>query len=192
MSLSRWLRDYLYIPLGGNRQGRAKTYRNLMITMALGGLWHGAAWHYMLWGALQGVFLWVSHFLRGRIKSPDIVLRTLGWLATMIAVFGAWVFFRASTLTQAMDVFRALGRPLNLAAPTALFSSPAVEVVLVGLLGLLVASRIGARVAEPVASFWGAHARLRPVALATGALVCWTAADVLSRSATIPFIYFHF
>ena len=62
MTLSRWLRDYLYIPLGGNRKGRVRTYVNLMITMLLGGLWHGAAWHFVVWGGLHGVCLVIDHW----------------------------------------------------------------------------------------------------------------------------------
>src|SRR3954451_2053756 len=93
MSLSRWLRDYVYIPLGGNRRGGAKTYRNLLLTMALGGLWHGAAWHFAIWGALHGGMLSASHALRGRVRRPGRVLELGAWLATMVGVFGAWVFF---------------------------------------------------------------------------------------------------
>ncbi len=192
MSLSRWLRDYLYIPLGGNRHGRLNTYRNLMITMALGGLWHGAAWHFMLWGALHGVFLTVSHIFRGRFARPALVFRPLGWLATMVMVFGAWVFFRASTLTQAFDVFRDLARPLNLSAPTALFSSPAVKVVLAGLLAMLIASVVARWLSAWAAVQWRRRPSVQPAVLAVISLTCWTAADVLSRSTTVPFIYFHF
>jgi alginate O-acetyltransferase complex protein AlgI len=194
MSLSRWLRDYLYIPLGGNRRGRARTYCNLMITMALGGLWHGAAWHFMLWGALWGVFLCLSHVFRDRVPQPGAALRALGWVATMIAAFGAWVFFRATTLAQAFEVFRALGHPLDLSEPTAVSGSPRVGVVLAGLLVLLAANVVGARLAGPASRLWQTSGALslRPVVLATGSVACWTVADVLSRSATIPFIYFHF
>ena len=192
MTLSRWLRDYLYIPLGGNRHGKARTYLNLMITMALGGLWHGAAWHYLVWGALQGSYMVVSHVLRGRVSSPDRLLRALGWLSTMIAVFAAWTFFRAATVGQALELLGRLTHPIDLAAPTALFSSPAVRVVLVGLICLLLINVLGARIAPAARRFWIAHAVLRPLVLASGSLICWTAADVLSRSATVPFIYFHF
>ena len=65
MTLSRWLRDYLYIPLGGNRKGTVRTYVNLMLTMLLGGLWHGAAWHFVIWGGLHGVYLSVGQWKRG-------------------------------------------------------------------------------------------------------------------------------
>ena len=66
MTLSRWLRDYLYIPLGGSRKGRLMTYRNLMITMLLGGLWHGAAWTFVIWGGIHGVGLSYERFVRDR------------------------------------------------------------------------------------------------------------------------------
>ncbi|MBV9818677.1 MAG: MBOAT family protein [Solirubrobacterales bacterium] len=190
ISLSTWLRDYLYIPLGGNRHGRPATYRNLMITMALGGLWHGAAWHFMLWGAIHGVFLCVSHALRGRVRGTWVT-RAAGWASTMVVVFGAWVFFRAATVGQALDVFRDLARPLDLAAPTALFSSPSAGKALAGLLALLIASAGAARLARPVGALWRRPV-IRPAALAVGSLACWTIADVLSRSTTVPFIYFHF
>ena len=72
MTLSRFLREYLYISLGGNRQGRWRRYRNLMVTMLLGGLWHGAAWTYVLWGALHGAFLCVNHAWRALTHRLDI------------------------------------------------------------------------------------------------------------------------
>jgi alginate O-acetyltransferase complex protein AlgI len=192
ITLSRWLRDYLYISLGGNRKGRVKTYRNLLITMALGGLWHGAAWHYMLWGALHGVFLCVSHVMRGRIATPGWILRALSWLATMVVVFGAWVFFRASSVSEALHVFADLGHPLDLSAATALFSSPPAKAVLAGLLLLLALNVIGNRLYRPMMAFWQERPALHPAALAATSLVCWTLADVLSKSSTVPFIYFHF
>ena len=72
MTLSRWLRDYLYIPLGGNRGGPRRTYRNLMLTMLLGGLWHGAAWTFVVWGAIHGSALSVERWLRDRLRlEPD-------------------------------------------------------------------------------------------------------------------------
>ena len=70
MTLSRWLRDYLYIPLGGNRGGKWKTYRNLMITIVLGGLWHGAAWTFVVWGAIHGGFLSLEHWRRTPPAGP--------------------------------------------------------------------------------------------------------------------------
>jgi len=106
ISLSTWLRDYLYISLGGNRHGVRKTYRNLMLTMLLGGLWHGASWTFVVWGGLHGLYL-VVHRLIGSGQAPDApptftdIPRIL---VTNVAVFVAWVFFRAESFGQAGEV----------------------------------------------------------------------------------------
>jgi D-alanyl-lipoteichoic acid acyltransferase DltB (MBOAT superfamily) len=103
VTLSRWLRDYLYIPLGGNRRGESRTHLNLLVTMLLGGLWHGAAWNFVVWGALHGVWL-MAHREISRRGDPD---RPLGWrdvprvFATFNAVSVAWVFFRTPTFAEA-------------------------------------------------------------------------------------------
>jgi D-alanyl-lipoteichoic acid acyltransferase DltB (MBOAT superfamily) len=107
ISLSTWLRDYLYIPLGGNRDTRWKTYRNLMITMALGGLWHGAAWTFVLWGVYQGTILVVARVIQQAARRAGIVLRqglnfprvVLGLLMFQITCLG-WLIFRADSLDQ--------------------------------------------------------------------------------------------
>lgn len=113
ISLSSWLRDYLYIPLGGNRGGRWGTYRNLMITMLLGGLWHGAAWTFVAWGALHGALLVVEHALRaarGRKENPPkSVLGDLPIvILTLAGVMVGWVFFRAASVGDALVVLRAM------------------------------------------------------------------------------------
>ncbi len=101
MTLSRFLRDYLYIPLGGNRRGRARRYINLMLTMVLGGLWHGAGWTFIIWGALHGVFLVVNHLWRALTGAaedrPRGARRVVSCGLTFAAVTAAWVFFRAPT-----------------------------------------------------------------------------------------------
>ena len=108
ISLSTWLRDYLYIPLGGNRRGGLFTYRNLMITMLLGGLWHGAAWTFVVWGALHGVYL-AAH-RRFRSRSPREATDRFIWrdilpaFATFQLVALSWIFFRADSFTQAFEV----------------------------------------------------------------------------------------
>jgi alginate O-acetyltransferase complex protein AlgI len=103
MTLSRWLRDYLYIPLGGNRGGRRKTYRNLMITMLLGGLWHGAAWTFVIWGGIHGGAMSVERWSRERF--PRFHLPAwVAWLVTFHVVCLAWVFFRAPDLGTAFDM----------------------------------------------------------------------------------------
>ena len=103
MTLSRWLRDYLYISLGGNRRGNLATYRNLMITMTLGGLWHGAAWTFVLWGLLHGVALSVERMV-GRVTSFQLP-KLFGWIATMTIVLAGWVLFRSNDVADAMTIY---------------------------------------------------------------------------------------
>lgn len=107
ISLSTWLRDYLYIPLGGNRGGAAATYRNLFLTMLLGGLWHGANWTFVLWGMWHGAWLCLERAF-GPVLQDDPRFRALPWLATLFIVLMGWVAFRAETLAQAFDFYGAL------------------------------------------------------------------------------------
>lgn len=127
ISLSSWLRDYLYIPLGGNRCGTAKTYRNLMITMLLGGLWHGASWTFVVWGGLHGGALCLHRMLRGvlaKVAPTSQTAEDVWYLLRAAAFFSFWcltmVFFRADSFSQAFMMFRAvLSKPLATHALTA-------------------------------------------------------------------------
>ena len=101
ISLSTWLRDYLYLPLGGNRSGRARTYVNLAIVMVIGGLWHGAAWNFVIWGAIHGALLAFER-LRGKAAIYSGLPAPARVAATFTTVLVAWVFFRASDLPQAV------------------------------------------------------------------------------------------
>jgi D-alanyl-lipoteichoic acid acyltransferase DltB (MBOAT superfamily) len=114
ISLSTWLRENLYVSLGGNRRGAARTSMNVFVTMLLGGLWHGAAWNFVLWGAWHGMALVVERTLAGNLnlqisssKSP--LSRGAGWLATMSVVFYGWLLFRAGSAHQVLMMTRALG-----------------------------------------------------------------------------------
>jgi D-alanyl-lipoteichoic acid acyltransferase DltB (MBOAT superfamily) len=98
ISLSTWLRDYLYVPLGGNRRGELRTYANLLITMLLGGLWHGASWTFVVWGAIHGACLAIERSLN---RSPGI-------LGTFMVVTVTWVFFRAHTFADACSLLQAM------------------------------------------------------------------------------------
>lgn len=114
MSLSSWLRDYLYIPLGGSRSGRLRTYFNLLLTMVLGGIWHGAAWKFVVWGALHGGMLAAERLVRGeRIadEAPSRAwpVRALSVVFNFNFVCLCWVFFRADDLRRATEVLQALG-----------------------------------------------------------------------------------
>jgi len=117
ISLSTWLRDYLYIPLGGNRGPRWFQYRNLLITMLLGGLWHGASWNFIWWGAIHGVALCVNHAWRTwrppsadpRPAGPRALAVMASWLATQAVVFLCWIPFRAASFADVLVILRKLG-----------------------------------------------------------------------------------
>lgn len=119
MTLSQFLRDYLYIPLGGNRRGRVLRYVNLMITMLLGGLWHGAAWTFVAWGVLHGAYLCINHAFNALVPSVPTLLagpvRVAGTVLTFLAVVIAWVFFRAESVASALRVLDAMADPTNVA-----------------------------------------------------------------------------
>jgi len=120
ISLSTWLRDYVYIPLGGSRRARVVVMRNLLVTMLLGGLWHGAAWHFVGWGALWGCGLAVHHLVRPYLTPrPSFGARIAGWAFTQVFVLVAWVLFRADSFSAAGVMLRAMagsGAPVSLLA----------------------------------------------------------------------------
>lgn len=114
MTLSRFLRDYVYFALGGNRRGRLRRHVNLLATMLLGGLWHGAGWPFVIWGGLHGVYLVINHGWRAAIAGiafPRWLAlsgRTAGWLLTFLAVVIAWVFFRSDSTQAALRILKAM------------------------------------------------------------------------------------
>ena len=119
MTLSRFLRDYLYIPLGGNRKGPTRRNINIMLTMLLGGLWHGAGWTFVLWGGLHGLFLLINHAWR-RLRPLSLggpIITTISWGLTMAAVVIAWVPFRAETMTGTLSMLSAMGGVNGLSLP---------------------------------------------------------------------------
>src|SRR3569623_1949151 len=127
MTLSRLLRDYLYIPLGGNRNGPTRRHANLFITMVLGGIWHGAGWTFVAWGALHGAYLLVNHGwreLRARLHLPREARsrsgRRLAQLITLFAVVIAWVFYRAADMDAAFAMLKAMFGMYGIAAPASL------------------------------------------------------------------------
>lgn len=138
MTLSRFLRDYLYFALGGNRHGTARRYVNLMTTMVLGGLWHGAGWTFVIWGALHGLYLVINHAWR------ELVARRFGWdqgrgyrgaawLVTFLAVVVGWVFFRAQDVTTATGLLCAMTGANGFILPRDVFDQlPVLQAVGVG------------------------------------------------------------
>ena len=118
MTLSRFLRDYLYIPLGGNRCGPVRQAANVIATMLLGGLWHGANWTFVAWGGLHGAALAVNHVWQGSgLRLP----RPVAWVLTLLFVMACWVLFRSASFTTAGDVLLSMlgrhGRRPGLARP---------------------------------------------------------------------------
>ena len=105
MTLSSFLKDYVYIPLGGNRKGNVSRHINIMITMLLGGLWHGAGWTFIIWGGLHGLFIVLNHLYRSIFvyELTSIYSRFMARCTTFFAVSFAWIFFRADSLISQSD-----------------------------------------------------------------------------------------
>lgn len=191
MTLSRWLRDYLYIPLGGNRRGERRTYVNIMITMILGGLWHGAAWTFVLWGAYHGGLL-TAHQWRARqgAAKPKAEETNEEWLeglrqraATFALVCVGWVFFRADSMETAFSLLRRLITGWWTPSESL---TPLVVITIVGMLAL---------------QFWprgfglwlqSGLSRLKPAPLGIVLALAMLAIVILGPSGVAPFIYFQF
>ncbi len=181
ITLSRWLRDYLYIPLGGNRKGERATYRNLMITMLLGGFWHGASFTFLIWGGIHGSALSAERWLRKQFPGVHVPA-LIAWFVTFHVVCIAWVFFRAPDLGTAFDVLGGLG----LSGPSPLVTFPMVFLV------------VAAIAVQLLPSGWWRQAEAwivaRPVAaqgVAFGVLLVVADAAV-GQQGVAPFIYFQF
>lgn len=114
ISLSSWLQEYLYYPLGGNRKGKYRTYLNLLLTMLIGGLWHGANWTFIIWGGLHGLALIVHKAYitcrraKGRFKKDHLPSRMIAIAITFLWVNFCWIFFRAGSLHNALEVIKGL------------------------------------------------------------------------------------
>ncbi len=205
ITLSKFLRDYLYIPLGGNRRGRFRRYLNLSITMLLGGFWHGASWTFVLWGGLHGAYLMVNHAIHALVAPPlrarlerSAVFGVLGWFCTMFAVMLAWVFFRAESFAGSLHMVEAMF--LGVGAPQV-----HVEIWNAGLqvgrgvtwclvLGLIAftmpnSNRIGCALIDRAQRRFALQAPLATVALFIILLMVTINA---SRSSISAFIYFNF
>jgi alginate O-acetyltransferase complex protein AlgI len=185
ISLSTWLRDYLYIPLGGSRSGRWRTYANLMVTMLLGGLWHGASWTFVAWGGLMGVYL-VGHRLWAAWPAVQW-LRAQGWWlwVSRVLLFHAvclgWVFFRSSTFALAGTVLHQLGSR----GAVTLASWPVLATLVLGIFGQY-APGVWRRGME--AAMARMPAVVNGAVLAGGVLaIAW-----LGPTGVAPFIYFQF
>lgn len=197
ISLSTWLRDYLYIPLGGNRGGEAKRYRNLFITMFLGGLWHGAAWTFIIWGSFHGVMLGLEQWLKRKLEgvapasadAPGLLTRlgngaqhVVGVVSTFHIVCFAWIFFRADSFSTAMDYLIGFGDWSSANA----YATPFVAgLVAVGLLFQFTPRHMGRELAINLREL---PAPVLGLLLGLGIFVIWSVAP----EGVAPFIYFQF
>ncbi|MEJ7787327.1 MAG: MBOAT family protein [Solirubrobacteraceae bacterium] len=178
MTLSRFLRDFIYIPLGGNQKGRFNTYRNLMITMVLGGLWHGAAWGFVLWGFIHGAALAIERLVNGRIKVPKWV----AWAFVFHVVAFAWVFFRAPNFGTAGAIFEGIFR-----GGSATLFEPVVVIAIIAAIGFQLLPE------RPIVALRHRFEALNPVALGAGlALTIIIVGSTIPGGAVPPFIYFQF
>jgi D-alanyl-lipoteichoic acid acyltransferase DltB (MBOAT superfamily) len=181
MTLSRWLRDYLYIPLGGNRKGRIFTYRNLMLTMLLGGLWHGAAWTFVVWGGIHGLGLAIERATGWRPHTR--AQQWIGRLVTFHVVCFAWIFFRADSFSRAGDVIGRLFTAWGQSSP--LVTTSVVLAILVGIVGQYLRP-------TAVASLVSSFQRLPLVAQSACVAVALTVINTIGPTGVAPFIYFRF
>ncbi len=202
ITLSGFLRDYLYIPLGGNRRGEGRRIANLMITMLLGGLWHGAAWRFMLWGGLHGAFLVVhGWFGRAGLRLPAAV----SWALTLLCVVLAWVPFRAAGFAPAMDMYAGLAGLHGIALPEILLrAAPVLGDVARGVpvlpylgdartLSLQLAIlflALGWTIALGLPQLHDMNARRRGLGLVLG--FAFAVQAVFFAPFTVPFLYFQF
>ena len=198
MTLSRFLRDYLYVPLGGNRKGATRRYLNLFLTMLLGGLWHGAGWTFIAWGALHGAYLALNHAWRRLASGREAgsAGRLLGGGLTFLSVVAAWVLFRAADLASAGRVLRGMAGLSGFAPGPAPLGA--------GSLGLIAALLLLVWIAPSTQELTGynpdASAAARPAGarrraqLAARALACGAvfAVAFLSLSKVSEFLYFQF
>ncbi len=185
MSLSRWLRDYLYIGLGGSRKGKWRTYRNLMLTMLLGGLWHGAAWNFVLWGGIHGTGLSVERWWQergGRTGRERVARPLLRWFATFNVVCIAWVFFRAPDLSTVREM--AQGVIYDRGQTTV---SVAVAMAIATGFAIQFLPRL------PLLQLRSLFGRLSPLVQGSAlAVVLFVAGVIVSGQGVAPFIYYRF
>jgi alginate O-acetyltransferase complex protein AlgI len=185
MTLSRWLRDYLYIPLGGSKRGEVRTYVNIMATMVLGGLWHGAAWPFVVWGLFHGIGQAVGAFKRMHLpERPETPLLVWGQrISTFALVCVGWVFFRSDSIGTA---FTLLGRLLfGWTTPTQVVTPLAIGTIVLMLAIQHAPPETGLHLQRRIS-------RWRPVPLGLAGAIALFVIATLGPQGVAPFIYFQF
>jgi alginate O-acetyltransferase complex protein AlgI len=193
ITLSRFLRDYLYIPLGGNKKGEGRRYLNVFVTMLLGGIWHGAGINFVIWGALHGFFIVVNHFWRDCVVTavPTIgrskILSLPSYVLTMLCVLLGWVFFRSETVAGALEIAEHMFWPPSISFPHGL-SVSAQQTTLIVVAGLVATTLPNSRQIHDWSISVNVHRRWLVGAVA-GVLF---AIAFVSISSDSPFLYFQF
>ncbi len=203
MTLSQFLRDYLYIALGGNRNGSVRRHMNLMLTMLLGGLWHGANWTFIVWGGLHGIFLVINHLWRAAVigRWPGLkrnrIYGVAAWAVTILAVIHAWVFFRATSLASAVVILQSMWS-MQWSAASALLDDSGLSIarwaVVCGIAGIIAlvmpnSNEIGERLRSRLDS---SETLVAYVSGAATSLIILLAITNVLRGNVSPFIYFNF
>jgi alginate O-acetyltransferase complex protein AlgI len=185
ISLSTWLKDYLYIPLGGNRGGKARTYANLAMVMLLGGLWHGASWNFVIWGGIHGGMLAFER-MQGKTSPYHRLPEVLRTAITFVIVLFTWVFFRAPDLTGATDYIASMLALNGAQAGAGLVGGVIYQPYYVAMLV------IAAIVVWGCPQTWDFTRRLTLPRVATVLGLFWVSIVALTTQAFNPFIYFIF
>ncbi|WP_417508904.1 MBOAT family O-acyltransferase [Methylophaga sp.] len=190
ITLSQWLRDYLYKPLGGSRHGALRTLIALMVTMLLGGLWHGANYTFIVWGGIHGIALVIEHFISNRQlkishQKRFSFINIIGWIYCFLVVYVTWVFFRANDLGQACDILSSM---FSLTSMNGILNTPEVVRQILFLFALLMLMQF------PIEWLLEKLRREKLSPWIAVSIAFWSVvgAVVLGAPATVPFIYFQF
>jgi alginate O-acetyltransferase complex protein AlgI len=186
MTLSRWFRDYVYIPLGGNRRNLARTLINLVAVFFLCGLWHGAAYTFIVWSMLHGSLLMIERVGRHSTKWRPPAL--IGWAYTLFVIMLAWVFFRAESVTQAVRYVSDLLSPVSLGLPPAIYATLTADKISI----LMLAIALALMPFRPFIRFVDGRYFFGPISSTASLAVALLAIIMMSIKGFSPFIYFRF
>lgn len=188
ISLSTWFREYLYIPLGGNRKGKLRTYINLMIVFIATGLWHGAAWNFVVWGLYYGIFLILERMFLGKLLEKN-KFKFINRIYTLLTVLAGWILFRADTLSAAGSMLKTMVVPNSGAIYSAsYFLNP--RIIFLSVIGILFAGVLHQLREKHPLGF--STEKLWPVKYAAQFCLLFYCMVLIASSAYNPFIYFRF
>ena len=189
ISLSTWFREYVYIPLGGNRKGNVRTYINLIIVFFVTGLWHGAGWTFIVWGLFHGAFMLIERMGFKSVLDKNVerggLYRILNHIYTILVVMIAWVFFRADNLTEALKYIGNMFSGSLISETYSIMELAGNRTIVLGLLGIILSGFIPENVLEKIAGSWFFKCIILPIIF----IACIM---ILATDNYNPFIYFRF